>query len=83
MSKQYKYIAAADRRKIKRDLNQQKRPREIAQTLDITLATLYRELKRGGAWRADVGVWLDYDTATAEAAHIGSMKRRGYRRNGA
>ncbi len=48
MRKPYKKLTYADRQKIERMLKEDATPKDIAKAAGVHIATVYRELERGG-----------------------------------
>ena len=62
MRKQYKKLTYADRKEIERMTRENATPKELAQKTNVHIATIYRELERGGT---------PYNADTAQRALFG------------
>lgn len=48
MRKQYKKLTYADRKRIEQMIKENATPKQLAQETNVHIATIYRELERGG-----------------------------------
>lgn len=77
MAGKYKYITFDDRVQIARLWSIGTRPQDIAGTLGVNTATLYRELKRGYPGKDGRNQRPAYNPVVAQRSINGGMKRRG------
>ena len=81
--RRYKYLTFADRRRIAAWYQANERPADIADRLDVTTATIYRELKRGETVGDDGAPVLDrnrrraYNPVIAQQTVQENFRRRG------
>lgn len=81
--RRYKYLTFADRRRIAAWYQANERPADIADRLDVTTATIYRELKRGETVGDDGAPVLDrngrraYNPVIAQQTVQANIGRRG------
>ncbi len=81
--RRYKYITFADRKQIAELYRSNARPADIAARLDVTTATIYRELKRGETAGEDGAPVLDrnkrraYNPGIAQQTVQENIRRRG------
>lgn len=81
--RRYKYLTFADRRRIAAWYQANERPADIADRLDVTTATIYRELKRGETVGDDGAPVLDrngrraYNPVIAQQTVQANFGRRG------
>lgn len=81
--RRYKYLTFADRRRIAAWYQANERPADIADRLDVTTATIYRELKRGETVGDDGAPVLDrngrraYNPVIAQQTAQANFGRRG------
>lgn len=80
MDSVYRYLTHDDRKKIEKMWSQNKSPREIAIAIGVTLATIYRELKRGENGRMLPDYRKAYSADQAQARFQESLRQRGTRR---
>lgn len=81
--RRYKYITFQDRRTLAAAYERGERAADIAERLGVTVATVYRELKRGESTDGSGNVILDrnqrpaYSPVIAQRTVQASFKRRG------
>ena len=81
--RRYKYITFQDRRTLAAAYERGERAADIAERLGVTVATVYRELKRGESTDGSGNVILDrnqrraYSPVLAQQRVQESFKRRG------
>lgn len=51
MERQYSHLTWKNRLKIRRMLDERRKPKEIADALHVHTSTIYREIKRGQTWQ--------------------------------
>lgn len=73
----YKYITYQDRQRISTHYLNGERVADIAAALGLTLATVYRELKRGETGVLDHNQRMAYDPTLAQRRTQENLKRRG------
>ncbi|MGO5116589.1 helix-turn-helix domain-containing protein [Candidatus Avoscillospira sp. LCP25S3_F1] len=73
----YKYITYHDRQQISTRYLNDERVADIAAALGLTLATVYRELKRGETGALDHNQRMEYDPDIAQRRVQENLKRRG------
>lgn len=74
-------LTIAQRREIERLYAAGGTPREIAEAIGVTVATIYRELQRGATGEFDELYRPAYSADVAERAVRSSMRNRGRRRS--
>ena len=75
----YRYMEYADHQKIEEMWADGKSPKEIAASLNVHLATVYGELKRGETGEYDKNQRRAYNAELAQRRLHESFKRRGKR----
>ena len=81
--RRYKYITFQDRRTLAAEYERGERVADIAERLGVTVATVYRELKRGESTDGSGNVILDrnkrpaYSPVIAQQTVQANFKRRG------
>ena len=81
--RQYKYLTFQDRKLIAAWNRSGERPADMAKRLDVTTATIYRELKRGESVGEDGAPVLDrnrrraYNPVIAQQTVQANFRRRG------
>ena len=73
----YKYITYQERQRISTHYLNGERVADIATALGLTLATVYRELKRGETGSLDRNQRMAYDPTLAQRRTQENLKRRG------
>lgn len=73
-------LTLADRREIERLYAADTKPSEIAAAVGVTVATIYRELKRGETGGLNRNYCPAYSAEAAEKAVRRSMRNRGRRK---
>ena len=73
----YKYITYQERQRISTHYLNGERVADIATALGLTLATVYRELKRGETGALDHNQRMAYDPDIAQRRVRENLKRRG------
>lgn len=74
----YRYLTLADREKLARLYLRGDRPQDIANTLGVHVATIYKELKRGDTGTMDKNMRQGYSATLAQRRLYENMKRRGH-----
>ena len=74
---QYKYVTYQERQEISTRYLNDERVADIAAALGLTLATVYRELKRGEPGALDHNQRMAYDPDIAQRRVRENLKRRG------
>ncbi len=78
MARKYRYIASEDRAVIERMAAKGCAASDMAAAIDVSLATIYRELRKGYDGRIDSQTGREtYSAARAQAVVTENMKRRG------
>lgn len=78
MARKYRYIDSGDRAIIERMAAKGCAASDMAAAIDVSLATLYRELHKGYTGRKDPQTGREmYSAAQAQATVAKNMKRRG------
>ena len=54
MERQYSHLTWKNRLKIRRMLDERRKPKEIADALHVHTSTIYREIKRGQTWQMTI-----------------------------
>lgn len=73
------YLTFEDRKRLEALYKDNKSPADIAAELGVHLATIYRELKRGGTGKLDKNGRNGYKAKIAQQTVQDSIKRRGHR----
>jgi IS30 family transposase len=77
MKRKYRYLTLSNRNEIAEYCTNGKSPAEIAGLLDFNIATIYRELKRGGTGERDELGRIVYNAALAHEHSLDRIKKRG------
>ena len=77
-----RYFTYEDRRKLEDLYNAGSALPNIADTLGVQLATIYRELNRGSTGEIDANGRVGYDAELAQKNMLESLKRRGRKQGG-
>ena len=77
MTMQYKYVTYQERQEISTRYLNDERVADIAAALGLTLATVYRELKRGETGALDHNQRMAYDPDIAQRRVRENLTRRG------
>lgn len=75
-----RYLTLEDRRSLEQLYNQGAGLTDIANSLGVHLATIYRELTRGNTGELNAQGREGYSAETAQKAFTESLKRRGHRK---
>lgn len=78
--REYKLLTYEDRKKIEEMYSQNVRTLDIANSLGVHTATIYRELERGYTGTTDDNHRPGYSADVAEQNYQENVKRRGCRR---
>ena len=73
----YRYLTLADREKLESHYLKGERPQDIADTLGVHVATIYKELKRGDTGDLDCNMRQGYNAKLAQLRLQQNLKRRG------
>lgn len=76
----WKCITFDDRKKIEQMYAEDKKPYEIANVVGVTVATIYRELKRGYTGELNANYCPAYSAENAEKEVRRSVRNRGRRK---
>ena len=79
LSSAYRYIEYADRQKIEKMWMDGKKVEEIAEAVEVHIATIYKELRRGWDGTLDRNQRQAYSATLAEQNVQANFKRRGRR----
>lgn len=77
MKRKYKYIDLSGRKLIEKLYLSGVRPADIAEEMEMTTATIYRELERGYTGELDKNGKREYNPNVAQEKIQNSMKQRG------
>ena len=73
----YRYLTLADREKLESHYLKGERPQDIADTLGVHVATIYKELKRGDTGDIDRNMRQGYSAKLAQLRLQKNFKCRG------
>lgn len=73
----YRYLTLADREKLESHYLKGERPQDIADTLGVHVATIYKELKRGDTGKLDSNMRQGYSATLAQYRLQQNFKCRG------
>ena len=73
----YRYLTLADRETLEASYLKGARPQDIADTLGVHVATIYKELKRGDTGKLDGNMRQGYSATLAQYRLQQSFKCRG------
>ena len=79
MERQYSHLTWKNRLKIRRMLDERRKPKEIADALHVHTSTIYREIKRGQTWQM-TSEWeyvQKYCPETAERKYRENLQAKG------
>ena len=73
----YRYLTLADREALESRYLKGERPQDIADSLGVHVATIYKELKRGDTGDLDCNMRQGYNAKLAQLRLQQNLKRRG------
>ena len=73
----YRYLTLADREALESRYLKRERPQDIADSLGVHVATIYKELKRGDTGDLDCNMRQGYNAKLAQLRLQQNLKRRG------
>lgn len=79
----YRYLTLKDRELLESLYLKGERPQDIADTIDVHVATVYKELKRGYTGELDRNGRKEYSAELAQRCLVQSFKQRGRKTEGA
>lgn len=75
--KKYKLLSYNDRMRLEVMYLNNERPSDIADKLDVHIATVYKELQRGRTGKLDKNLRLEYSANLAQRMITESLRNRG------
>lgn len=75
----YRYMTLADRQKLESLYLKGERVQDIADTIGVHVATVYKELKRGETGRLDRNMRPEYSATLAQRRLTENFRKRGRR----
>lgn len=75
----YRYLTLADRQRLESLYLKNERVQDIADTIGVHVATIYKELKRGETGGLDRNMRREYSATLAQRRLAENFKRRGRR----
>ena len=73
----YRYLNYTDRKLLENLYLKGERPQDIADAVDVHVATIYKELKRGYTGELDRNGRKEYSAELAQRCLVQNIKRRG------
>lgn len=78
----YRYLNYTDRKLLESLYLKGERPQDIADAVEVHVATIYKELKRGYTGELDRNGRKEYSAELAQRCLVQSIKRRGRKAEG-